>query len=101
MSELFCRCGHGEFAHVEPLPKDGSKWLIRSFPCTFQDARGCCACLDFHLAPRRAPATPACPHRNIEAVGEGFRRCKDCGEMEPRYQKRSEPPDWVTSGRHG
>lgn len=31
------------------------------------------------------PKPKGCAHKNIEAFGEGFRKCKDCGVTEPPY----------------
>lgn len=32
-----------------------------------------------------------CAHANIESIGEGcFRRCKDCGQIEPPYSEKKE-----------
>lgn len=59
LNELICRCGHSEYEHVEPLQKGVARWLIKSYPCTNANERGCCPCLDFHVAPRPKPQDKA------------------------------------------
>jgi len=38
-------------------------------------------------------ALKKCTHQRIKAVGEGFRKCAECGEMEPPYAAK--PPEHI------
>lgn len=57
MNELLCRCGHGEYLHVENHPKE---WAPASYPCGDTSRPGACPCLDFQLKPRQKPPIPTC-----------------------------------------
>lgn len=75
-NELFCRCGHSEYLHVENHPKG---WALASYPCSDTSKPGACPCLDFQLKPRPRPSpdmvhchvSPGCSAYNCDCPCRG------------------------------